>query len=237
MVKSPNLDKLKKLSNIDNPIKINQIFNDLINELKAYLNLEVVNNTVEISVVEEVNEKSDFDTSSCCYGVSRSIRDGIYYIKLFKNYKNLYPFLLLQSAYLTFVPNNLKETRFIDFAINQFVEIDLQEFTSVSEWSFFVREKYLNYNFILNQSDKFRFDRIFDLEETKASESPKQFFFEYIRRNSNENLDDNQHFILNKIYKEFIFKTSKKLQSNEITETLRILTKIFYKIKNCDTLE
>ena len=237
LVNSPNLDKLKKLSNMDDPIEINQIFMYLTNELKAYLNLEVVNKKVEIYIVEEVNEKSDLDTRLYRYGVSRSIRDDIYSIKLLKNYKKFFPFQLLKTAYLTFIPNNLKEKQLIDFAINQFVEIDLQEFTSVNEWGLFIRERFLNYNFLSDQSDKFRFDKFLKLKETKDSESPKKFFFEYIRQNPHLNFDENLQFYFNKMYEDFIFKSSKNLQSNEIAETLRILTKIFYKVKNCDTLE
>ena len=237
LVNSPNLDKLKKLSNMDDPIEINQIFMYLTNELKAYLNLEVVNKKVEIYIVEEVNEKSDLDTRLYRYGVSRSIRDDIYSIKLLKNYKKFFPFQLLKTAYLTFIPNNLKEKQLIDFAINQFVEIDLQEFTSVNEWGLFIRERFLNYNFLSDQSDKFRFDKFLKLKETKDSESPKKFFFEYIRQNPHLNFDENLQFYYNKMYEDFIFKSSKNLQSNEIAETLRILTKIFYKVKNCDTLE
>lgn len=237
LVNSLNLDKLKELSNMEDPIKINQIFIYLMNELKAYLNLDVINKKVKIHVVDEVNENRDSDTRLHSYGVNRSIRDDIYHIKLFKNYRKFFPFLLLQSAYLTFIPNNLKEKNLINFAINQFVEIDLQEFTSVIEWGLFIRERFLNYKFLSNQSDKFRFDKFLELKEIKDSESPKQFFFEYIRRNSNLDFDENLQFYFNKMYEDFMFKSSKNLQSNEITETLRILTKIFYKIKNCDTLE
>ncbi|MFX1317372.1 MAG: hypothetical protein ACFE9T_16025, partial [Promethearchaeota archaeon] len=237
MVNSPNLERLKKLSTIDDPIKINQIFICLMNELKAYLNLEVVNTKVKIFIIEEINVKNDLDTRLYRYGVSRSIRNDIYYIKLLKKYRKFFPFQLLKSTYLTFIPNNLKQKALIDFAINQFVEIDLQEFTSVTEWGLFIKERSLNYKFLLNQSDKFRFDKFLKLKETKNSESPKQFFFEYIRQNQHLNFDENLQFYFNKMYEDFMFKSSKNLQSNEITETLRILTKIFYKIKNCDTLQ
>ncbi len=236
MVNSPNLDSLKK-SVIDDPIKIKQIFLSLINELKAYLNLEVINKKVRIDIVDEIIKIIDFDTRLTNYGVNRFIKEGVYHIKLFKDYKEFFPFLILQSAYLIFIPNNLKETNLIDFVINQFVEIDLQEFTSANEWKSFIREKYVNYNFLANQSDKFRFDKFLELEDSHSTERPKRYFFEYVRRNPNLNYVDNLHFTLGKIYEDFMFKSSKNLQSNEITETLRILTKIFYKIKNCDTLE
>ncbi len=236
MVNSPNLDSLKK-SVIDDPIRINQVFLSLINELRAYLNLEVINRKVRIHIVDEIIKSIDFDSRLSSYGVFRFIKEGVYQIQLFRDYSKFFPFLLLQSAYLVFIPDNLKETNLINFAINQFVEIDLQEFTSINEWKSFIREKYLNYNFLVNQSDKFRFDKFLELEESQLIESPKQYFFEYIRRNLNLNYADNLHFTLGKIYEDFLFKSSKSLQDNEITETLKVLTKIFYSVKNCDTLE
>lgn len=227
MANSPNFDKLKK-SVIDDPIRINQIFINLINELKAYLNLEVVNEKVKIHVVDEVIENRDSDTRLFSYGANRLIKKDTYHIRLFKNYRKFFPFLLLQSAYLVFIPNNLKETKLIDFAINQIVEFDLQEFNTVTQWKLFTREYYVNYSL--------GFDKFLVSQKKKSSESPIQFFFEYVRRYPNLNLDESLDFFLDKIYEEFIFKSSNNLQSNETTETLRILTKIFYRIKNCDTL-
>jgi len=242
LVNSPNLDKLRQVSAIDDPKEINQVFIYLMNELKAYLNLEVVNKKVRIHVVDEISERRDLNSRLLRYGVNRYIVNNTYHITLFRNYRKFFPFLLLQSAYLIFIPNNLKETNFIDFAINQFVEIDLQEFNEITEWELFIRDKYLKYNLLSNQSDKFRFDKFrfdkfLELQEKKSSESPKQFFFEFIRRNPNLNFDENLQFFLDKMYDGFIFKSSKNLLSNEITETLRILTKIFYRIKNCDSME
>ncbi len=234
MTNSPNLDKLKKLTNIDDPIKINQIFNNLINELKAYLKLEVINKKVKIYVIDELNEIRDSSIRLFSFGVNRSIIDGTYHIRILKNYEKIFPFLLLQSAYLTFIPNFLKKTIFINFVIDKFVEIDLLEYDFATEWVSVIKNKYVKHNFV---SDKFRFDKFLELKGTQASESPKQFFFEYVRRNSNLNFDDNPYFHLDKLYKNFLFKTSENLQSNEMAETLRILAKIFYRIKNCDSLQ
>ena len=234
MFNSLILDRLKKSSNMDDPNKINQIFNYLMNDLKAHLNLDVINKKVKIYVSDELSEIRDSNLTQFSFGVNRSIIDDTYHIRILKNYKRFFPFLLLQSVYLTFIPNILKETIFIDFVINKFVEIDLIEYDPVTEWALDIKKKYVKHNFV---SDKFRFDKFLELQETQASESPKQFFFEYVRRNSNLNFDDNPKFHLDKLYKNFLFKSSENLQSNEIAETLRILTKIFNRIKNCDSLE
>ncbi len=54
MVNSPNLDILKKLSLNNDSSTINQIFSNLINELKAYLKLDALNNKIKIHVVNEI---------------------------------------------------------------------------------------------------------------------------------------------------------------------------------------
>ena len=227
MVNALNLDKLKK-SIIDDPIKINQIFISLINELESSLKLEVVNKKVKIHVIGDLIKNRDFNTRLSSYPVIRSIKEDTYHIKLFKNFRKFFPFLLLQSAYLVFTPNNLKETKLIDYAIRQIVEFDLKEFDTVTEWKIFTSENSINYSL--------GFEKFLESEGKKSSETPIKFFFEYIRRYPNLNLDVNLHFFIDKMYEEFIFKSSNNLQSNETTETLRILTKIFYRIKNCDTL-
>ncbi len=236
MVNSPNLDSLKK-SVIADTTSINQIFLSLMNELKAYLNLEVINRKVRIYVIDELINNIEFNKRLTSYGVNRFIREGIFHIQLLRDFREFFPFLILQSAYLVFIPDNLKETNFVDFAINQFVEIDLKEFSLIKQWKSFIREKYINYTFLVNQSDKFRFDKFLELEDSQSNESPKKYFFEYLRRNPNLNYAENLHFTLGKIYEDFLFKASKSLQNNEIAETLRVLTEIFYRIKNCDTLE
>ena len=106
MVNSPNLDILKK-SDIDDSIKINQIFLSLINELKAYLNLEVINRNVRIHIVDEIIKSMDFDTRLSSYGVNRFIKEGIYHIQLFRDYSKFFPFLILQSVYLVFIPDTI----------------------------------------------------------------------------------------------------------------------------------
>ncbi len=226
MIYSPNFSILKETYHLNSPEKITDIFHSLIDELKGYLNLELINKNFKIHTIDK-NIKNSGDITS--YGVKRYLEENIYHLELNKAFNTLFPFILLQSSYLMFIPDDLKETKFIEYAINQFVEINLQEFDHIEEWEVLIREKSIHLHF--------RFDKFFNLKDNKSSISPLQFFFQYIRQYPNIDFDEDLIYILEKIYKEFLFKTSKRLHSNEIAETLRILTKIFYNVKDCDTLQ
>lgn len=226
---SPKFERLKKLEIFEAENSLNLIFSDLINDLTAHLNIDLVNSIYKIYYVKDIERFDETNSRLYSFGVSRSIEKGEYVIKLFKNYKNFFPFFLLQSAYFLFIPDEQKDTKYVNYAINQFIEYDLQEFDFIEEWKSFVKEKYTNY--------EFRFDKFLELQDNKLSESPKHFFFEYIRRYPNLDFDDNLYFIFDKMYQEFLFKISNNMVNDEITETLRILIQIFYKLKNCDSLK
>lgn len=231
LVKPPNFNQLDITSTIDDEIQFYQIFLNLINQLTAYLNLEVINKKFRIYLLEEI-ENLEKDGELFSYGVMRYVEEGIYHIKLFKEFQKLFPFFLLQSAYFAFVPDALKESDLIDYAIIQLVEIDLQEFELLEEWKLFARERYIRYS---REKYKFRFDKFLELEELD-SKTPLQYFFDCIRQYSNLNLDEVPYLLLDTLDSTFM-KPSYRVNTNEIAETLRIITKIFYQAKSIDTLE
>lgn len=152
---SPDLSFLENQNN-GNPIILDRVFLKLINELKAYLDLDVINKEVKINIVKDITDIGNFESKLFSKGVSRYLENNIFYIYLFKDLKKYFPFMILQSAYLNFVPDELKSSNLIFFAINQFVEFDLQEFQYLNEWKLFIRERYLD--------DNFRFDKFMDLK-------------------------------------------------------------------------
>jgi hypothetical protein len=228
LIHFPDLSFLEN-QNIDNPIILDRIFLNLINELKASLNLGVINENVRIKLVEDINDIENFESKLFVKGVNRYLSNNIFYIYLFKDYKKYFPFIMLQSAYLTFVPDELKNSNLIFFAINQFVEFNLQEFQYLNEWKLYIREKYLD--------DNFRFDKFMDLNERGSKLKLTKFFFQYIKKYKNLDLDENVDYFLDRMYEEFIAKSKFELKSDNVIETLRVLTKIYHKVKNCGTLK
>lgn len=142
---TPDFTELRKFT--PNYSNIHQIFIHLINELKAYLKLDLVNGRTKIEIIKDLGKEGDFKLKISKYGISRFIEENTYHIKILESFSKFFPFFLLKSAYLTFVPNNLKNTKFINFAINQFVEFDLQDFCFLDEWKILIEEPNLNIKF------------------------------------------------------------------------------------------
>jgi len=157
LVDTPNLDILKSAV-IDNEISLNKIFLKLINELTTYLNLDVINKNYKVQCVAEI-ENLETDAELLNYGVLRFVKGDILYIKLYKSFKKYYPFFLLLSAYTAFVPDILKNSTLVNFALNQFVEIDLQGFELIDEWKLLSRQKYISYS---QEKALFRFDKFLE---------------------------------------------------------------------------
>ncbi len=231
LVNPPNFNQLKNATTIDDENQFYQIFLNLINHLTAYINLEVINKKFRIHILDEI-ENLETDGELFSYGVMRYVEEGIYHIKLFKEYQKFFPYYLLQGAYFSFVPDALKDSNLIDYAIIQLVEIALQEFDFLEEWILNARERYIRYS---KEKYKFRFEKFLELKELD-SKTPLQYFFECIRQYSNLNLDEVPQLLLDMLDSAFK-KPSYRINNNEITESLRVLTQIFYRAKNVDTLE
>jgi hypothetical protein len=214
---------------IDDFNTLRNLLTNLTNELKVHLNLDLINYNVKIDVIKNTTLFRNIEPELFYNGVKRSLKKKAYHVKLLESYKKFFPFFLLETAYLTFVPDHLKQTKFVKFAINQFVELDLQNHNIVDEWKLFTRERGIN--------DDFRFDKFLGMERKGFTVKPIQFFFEYIRRYKDLDLDDDMEYHLDKMYKDFITKAKIGFRNDDIVETLRILTKIFYKVKCCDSLK
>lgn len=150
-------------------------------------------------------------------------------IKISNLYERFLPVILLREAYYCFIPINLRENETLKIVVNQIIEIDLQEIDIIDDWKSLVREQIVDFDYLSAQFD--RIDKFLILQGTESRERPIAFFFEYIRRNV-QIIDDNKDEFYDNVFKEFVLKTSKSLKNDEIIETIRILIKIFYKVKS-----
>ncbi|MHA1490787.1 MAG: hypothetical protein ACTSRI_14220 [Promethearchaeota archaeon] len=219
------LEKIQKKNLAEN---INQIFQDLLNELQFFLNLDInpqikilYNKTKTLSTTE----KQDIFN----LGVKRSFKNGFLTIEFFTEQKKYWPIILLRECYYAFIPEALKESLIVKIVINQIIENDLYKLDVIKEWISLVRKSIVNYGFLTAQFD--RLEKFLKLKGTNFTESPKIFFFEYIRRNYLLIKEGKKDFY-DKIFNEFVFKSSKNLKQYEIIETLRVLIEIFYSVKS-----
>ena len=212
---------------------INQIFQDLLNELKIFLNLEVIHSNINIIYTNdnfniELNRRNVLDL-----GVKRFFKNNTHFIKIYNYYKRFLPFILMREAYYCFIPDNLKENEGIKIIINQIVEIDLQKSELINEWKTLIREYIIDYDYL--SAEFSGLEKFLRLKGVNSEDHPIKLFYNYIRKNVliiNEetwNLYDN-------IFKKFILKTSKSLYNDEMIETIRVLIKMFYKVRSYKAL-
>ncbi len=209
--------------------EINQLFNNLLIEIHNFLNLEIINSNLKLLYKNEkyniqLNRKNILDL-----GVKRFFQNNTLFIEILDKNDKFLPFILLREAYYCFIPNNLKENVGIKIIINQIIEINLQKFPFIKEWKILIRDYIVDYDYLSSEFD--RLEKFLKLQGAETDENPIKLFFQYIRKNIVliDSGTENFHEI---ILKEFILKTSKSMKSDEVIETLRVLIKIFYKVKS-----
>ncbi len=221
------LNLLENIEELDNIESINQIYQNLLNELRFYLNLENCVPKVKIIFNKRDNpELKDRDIFNI--GVKRTKNDFLI-IEIFNSYKKFLPIILLREALMCFVPNMLVNNETIKIIINQIVMNDLEKLKVVKEWDSIFKEKMVNYDFLRAEFD--RLEKFFKLKKIKKFENPTQFFFKYIRKHVLL-IDENKENFYHNLFKEFVLRSSKFMYNDEIIETIRVLIKIFYKVKS-----
>lgn len=224
-----NISILENLSEETTEEEINRIFLKLCEEIQESLNLEIIDSNINIiyrkgKYVSESQKENFLD-----FGVIKRDQNESLIIEIFDEYKKYLPIILLREAFYCFVPYNLKENVGIKIIINQIVEINLDKFEIINEWNTLFKKNIVDYNFLVSEFD--RLEKFLRLQASETTESSIKMFFQYIRQNILI-IDDETEDLHDNILKDFILKTSKSLNNNEVIETLRILIKIFYKVKS-----
>jgi len=217
-------DILSNISNSSTVEDLNQIFQDLIIEVKSYLKINIAYTHVEIQKVEDFESLSIFDL-----GIKRNLENNNAVLTISEKYERFYPFILMREAYYAFIPLSLKETRIIQIFINQILEINLHKFQEIKEWKNLIRKTAVDDFFLLGNYD--RLDKFLELKGTDLTIDIVKFFFSYIRRNPTVMNENNNNFY-EIIFKEYTFMISKSIYKDEIIETISNLIDIFYDVKS-----
>jgi len=214
--------------------ELNHLFQDLLEQLQIFLGLLHIDLNAKI-ILKKFEKPKLFEKKNdfLDIGVIRYYKD-ILIIEIFDSYQKYFPFILLREAYYYFVPHSLKGNDMVKLFITQMVINDLEGLETSKSWILEFRHSFMDSEFIAAQFDKL--DKFLKLKGTKQSIEPTIFFFEYIRNNVLLIQDKFEDFY-EALFTEFFYKTSMSIHNDEMIEIIRILIKIFYKVKNFRSLE
>jgi len=207
---------------------IDTFFNDLLQEIELYLQLEPIDYKIVISIKDEEKVESKLQEDIFSFGVDRFYSNKVLNIQIYPIFFKFIPIILLREAYRCFIPLQAFQMKIIDIFINQKVAIDLEKLKFIKEWNLIIKNKLIDYEFISRE-----FDRLENfLKRDSSSErvdSPFIFFFKYVRRNVQ--IISEKHDFYETFFIEYQLVSSKSLFNEEIIETIRVLAKIFDEVQ------
>ena len=226
LVKTP-IDKI--LDNLD------IFFENLLQEIKLYLNFDLIFKDINLNYTK-TSDKLELDLIN--FGVKKSQKNNVLTISILTSQSEFVRIVLLKEAYKCFIPAILQENPLVNIIINQKVEIDLQNSAYIREWKEIKREVIMNYEYMKDEFD--RLEGFLKQESTKDRPSPFQFFFSYYVRNNIHLLEDYKDgFYGDKSFYDLFFEDYERRYnkySEDLLETIRIITKIFYEVKSYRSL-
>ncbi len=230
-----NIDFLIRSSIEDIIGNLDSFFKSLLQEIKSYLNLNIVSLKVQFTFREEKKRVNYQKINFLNIGVKRTQKSNSLKISILMTCKKFLRLILLKEAYKCFLPPILRENEVVNIFLNQKVEIDLQDSEYIEDWKEIKRKYIINYEFIEAEYD--RLEKFLRQEGTENKPSPFQFFFSFLRKNVDLIKDTKEEFSLfekkgfyDKIFEAYTRKYSK--YPDEILETIRIIAEIFYKVKS-----
>ncbi|MFW9969909.1 MAG: hypothetical protein ACFFDF_06885 [Candidatus Odinarchaeota archaeon] len=202
-------------------------FKDLIDIIQNYLGLDPITYADEVSItcIKEIHEKDNHFNNM---GVNRYVDNNFIHIEILESFRKFIPIILLREAYMCFIPSQLRDNQTILISLHEILITDLSKLTMMKEWKELVRERLVDYGYLQAQNDQMH--RFFEEEALEGIQSPIQFFFEFIRDYIPIFQAQIEHFY-DLIWEEYLYKITPPFYDDEILETFRILTTIFYSKK------
>jgi len=210
---------------------INSIFEKLHQEIKSYLNLDLIYSNIKIIYNGDNKISDDLKKDIYKIGVKKTQKDDSLTIYISKNNKKFIRIILLREAYKSFIPSELEENEIVNIFIDQKVENDLQKSEYIEDWKELKRKSVVSYDFMEAEFD--RLDKFLKQESVENRLSPFQFFFLYIRKNV-QLIEDVKENFYDLIFQEYVQRYTE--YNDEIIETISIITKIFYKVRSYRSL-
>ncbi|MGQ4874634.1 MAG: hypothetical protein ACP6IY_11250 [Promethearchaeia archaeon] len=219
----------KELLEFKSDIDLKQLFYELLEYLELYLDLDPAFEyiTVDFNFNEENRDYNQSDILEI--GAKRILKGDTLNIKFFSGFEVFLPFILLREAYFCFIPKQLFSIRDIKVAVNHIVLSDLNRHNKIEDWESLISKDLKEYRNIRDELN--RIDTLIRVKNIQNANPAVSFFFRYLRENLNiikDNIDD----LYDDLFREFVFSFLGHFFNDELVETVRILTYIFYNTKS-----
>jgi len=227
MALSTVISQLEKVTFETEIRKVNDIFETLLLELESYLGLNSIRRNVKIIFSTRSETRSGLKEEDDIFniGVKRDLKSNS--LELFKSYSKFFPIILLREAYYCFLSEVLIGGKYVPIIIHQLILNNLSNFSSLNKWKSYIDQQIVDDEFM--QSYLGRLGRFLE------DKSRVQFTLECLRENA-PIIKGKKEDVFEYIFNQYLMKTAKSLNNDEIIETLLVLINIFYEAKSYKSL-
>ena len=164
------------------------------------------------------------------YGIQDFAINGFLTIEINKNELKYLPFIILREVFRCYIPLTYRNNDSINIIINHILMVFLSKHNSLDEWRTLIRASLEAKGRSKDITDFDRLENFFYYQKSVGTPNPINFFFTYINTQINlpSNYEQSFTYIIFKIFEN---KVSKSLIENDLAETIRIITFIFYQTK------
>ncbi len=175
-------------------------------------------------------------------GAKRFYTKNKLFIQFDKAYEEFAPIIIIREAFYFFIPKELLHKMAIRILINSLITLSFKKIKLLDDWEDTFKgsivsskspetiKEHQQYAKGLTETS-YRFLKLLKLQ-LESIGGPIHYIFEYFRSHANIlEIEEDVDFYDN-LWKDVVFYITKSLRDDEVIETIRILIKIFYKVKS-----
>ena len=218
---------------------LDSVLQNLFVKIESYLDLPPYISKIQLKIINEKYPKNKESQEIFSIGVNRDKENDILTIAIYEDFIEFTMFILLREIYNCFIPVKLRKIKYIQITVNQIILTHLSKSPLLIDWIRLIRKNIEDYDYISKSINRLigfdRLGKLFKFNSLKVLYDPIQFFFRYLR-NYTSLISEKIENLPNIIFEEFSNYISRSLNNDEIVETIRCITEIFYKLQDYENL-
>ncbi|MFX0038444.1 MAG: hypothetical protein ACFFCY_04550 [Promethearchaeota archaeon] len=220
MKPSLDLDLLKNLLQNPNKKKLNEAFQIFIDYLESFLDINPLSSPVTL-IFNDKKEQEKYNLSNIFDFGIENVEENI--IEVYRQNEEFLIFILFRTANYMFFPKTVMKNLYLKIIVNLFIENQLKEVENINNWKNFIRKAIVDLDGIY-----FGLQMLEKIFKTLGNYSK---FVKYIWNNI-KNLDPEDYGFFFPFFNRYADYTLEEIQDENILETIRVISKIFDRIKS-----